>query len=108
MQRRWRSAWLLLVLPLTVALEAPAQQRITTPKEFLGKNIGDDYFLATYDQFMAYWRKMDAESDRMQVVEIGKTAEGRPQLMAIVTAPANFARLSRYKEIARRLALADR
>ena len=43
----------------------------------------------------------------MQVVEIGKTAEGRPQLMAIVTAPENFKKLDRYKEIARRLALAD-
>ena len=37
----------------------------------------------------------------MQVVEIGKTAEGRPQLMAIVTSPENFKKLDRYKEIAR-------
>ena len=41
----------------------------------------------------------------MQVVEIGKTEEGRPQLMAIITAPENFAKLDRYKEIAQQLAL---
>ena len=29
----------------------------------------------------------------MMVQEIGKTAEGRPQLMAIVTSPANHANL---------------
>ncbi len=84
-----------------------AQGKITSPKEFFGHNIGDDYFLATYTQFQAYWKKIDAESNRMVVEEIGKTAEGRPQLMAIITAPENFAKLQRYKEISRKLALAE-
>jgi len=70
-----------------IAAPLAAQGRITTPKEHFGFNIGDDYNLATYTQFMAYWRKIDAESPRMTVEEIGKTAEGRPQLMAIITAP---------------------
>ena len=43
----------------------------------------------------------------MKVVEIGKTAEGRPQLMAIITSPENHKKLDRYKEISRRLALAE-
>ena len=43
----------------------------------------------------------------MKVVEIGKTAEGRPMLMAIVTSPENHAKLARYKEIANRLARAE-
>ena len=33
----------------------------------------------------------------MQVIEIGKTEEGRPHLAAIITAPENFAKLDRYK-----------
>ena len=41
--------------------------------------------LANYKQLTEYWKKLDAESDRMTLAEIGKTAEGRPQLMAIVT-----------------------
>jgi len=82
---------------------ARAQGSITTPKAFLGHNIGDDYFLPTYDQFQAYWKKIDGESNRMQVMEIGKTAEGRPHLAAIITAPENFAKLARYKEISKRL-----
>ena len=103
-----RQAWRALALPfLFVATIAQAQGKITSPKEFFGHNIGDDYWLANYDQFQSYWAKLDAESDRMQVFEIGKTAEGRPQLAAIVTAPANFAKLDRYKEIARKLALAE-
>src|SRR5918995_6839566 len=95
---------------LALALATPpvmAQGRVTTPKEHFGFNIGDDYHLATYTQFMAYWRKIDAESPRMVVEEIGKTAEGRPQLMAIITSPENFRNLARYKQIAQRLALAE-
>src|SRR5438034_1371024 len=43
----------------------------------------------------------------MVLREIGKTAEGRPQLMAIITAPANPKGLARYEDIARRLGLAQ-
>ncbi len=84
-----------------------AQGRVTTPKEQFGHNFGDDYFLANYQQIAAYWRKLDDESDRVVVQEIGKTAEGRPQLMAIVSSPENIKNLARYKDISRRLALAE-
>src|SRR5215207_4156365 len=100
-------------LALAVALVAPALSaqsaapRVTSPKDFFGFNIGDDWKLANYDQFSAYWKKLDGESDRMIVQEIGKTAEGRPQLMAIITSPENFKKLSRYKEIARKLAMGE-
>jgi hypothetical protein len=43
----------------------------------------------------------------MAVREIGRTAEGRPHLMAIVTSPENHRRLERYRDIARTLALAE-
>ena len=92
---------------LLLASAPAAQTRITTPKEFLGFNFGDDYQLANYTQISAYWRKLDQESDRMVLEEIGKTAEGRPHLMAIVTSPENHRKLARYKEISRRLALAE-
>jgi Zinc carboxypeptidase len=92
---------------LTTAAAATAQQAITPPKQHFGFNIGDDYQLATYTQFVEYWQKLDKESERMKVVEIGKTAEGRPQLMAIITSPENHKKLERYKEISRKLALAE-
>ena len=93
-----------LVCALLLAGAAAQAQTITSPKQQFGFNIGDDYQLATYTQFVEYWQKLDKESDRMKVVEIGKTAEGRPQLMAIVTSPENHKKLERYKEISRRLA----
>jgi hypothetical protein len=86
---------------------APCQGHITTPREEFGHDFGDDYFLADYRQLAAYWQKLDGESDRMVLREIGKTAEGRPHLMAIVTSPENHKLLARYQEISRRLSLAE-
>ncbi|HUP88827.1 MAG TPA: M14 metallopeptidase family protein [Longimicrobiales bacterium] len=81
--------------------------QVTSPQQQFGHIIGADYVLPNYKALTEYWRKLDAESDRMIVQSIGKSAEGRDQLMAIVTSPANHARLARYKDIARRLATVD-
>ncbi len=98
-----------LALSLAFAAATPAQnsQRLTTPKEALGFDVGDDYQLANYTQLTAWWKKLAAESDRMKLVEIGKSEEGRPQYMAILTSPENQKKLEHYKEIARKLALAE-
>ena len=44
-----------------------AAQTITNPKQHFGFNIGDDYQLATYTQFVDYWHTIDKQSDRMKV-----------------------------------------
>jgi len=96
-----------ILLSIAVAASAQSAPAVTPPKQHFGFAIGDDYQLATYTQFVAYWQKLDKESDRMKVVEIGKTAEGRPQLMAIITSPENHKKLDRYKEISAKLASAE-
>ncbi|RAK59442.1 peptidase [Phenylobacterium hankyongense] len=88
-----------------IAQTAP---HITTPKEaFGGSEPGDDYFLADYDQATAYWKKLAAESDRMKLVSLGKSVEGRDIWMAIISSPQNLKNLEHYRDIARRLALAN-
>ena len=42
--------------------QAPA---VTTPKEQFGHDIGDDYFLINYTQYVEYLKKLDQQSDRM-------------------------------------------
>ena len=101
------SLFLLAVSTAATAQTAATAPGVTSPKQHFGFNIGDDYQLATYTQFVDYWQKLDKESERIKVVEIGKTAEGRPQLMAIITSPENHKKLERYKEISRKLAQAD-
>jgi hypothetical protein len=97
--------WILaaLVFVGTAAAAAP----VTSPRDALGFNLGDDYQVANYTQLERYWKKLAVESDRMKLVDIGATAEGRRQYMAIVSSPENLKNLDRYKNIARRLALAE-
>ncbi|MEO5509183.1 MAG: M14 metallopeptidase family protein [Longimicrobiales bacterium] len=90
------------VLPTSLQAQA-----VTTPLKEFGHEIGADYTLPNYTQFSAYFEKLARESDRMMLDTIGRTAEGRQQIMAIVTAPQNFAKLDHYRDIARRLASAE-
>ena len=95
------------IVALLAGAPAAAQQDLTSPEEFFGHPIGADYVLPDYTQFSAYWERLAGESPRMTLQSIGMTAEGREQLMAIVTSPENHANLDRYREISRRLALAE-
>src|SRR5688500_1918085 len=90
---------------LAQAAPAAAQQRLTSPQQQFGHAIGADYVLPNYQELVAYWQKLDGESDRMSMVDIGRTAEGRTQVMAIVTSPQNHQRLQRYRDISRTLAM---
>jgi hypothetical protein len=96
-----------LLVPIIAAAALYAQGKITTTKEMFGVSAGDDYVLLNYSQLQQYWNKLAQESPRMKLVDIGKTAEGRPMMMAIITSPENHKKLERYREISRRLALAE-
>ena len=101
------SSVLVLLACFATTTLAVGQSKITSPKEQFGFNMGDDYHLANYTQLVAYWKKLSQESDRMKLVEIGKTAEGRTMYMAILTSPENHRNLEKYRQISRRLALAE-
>src|SRR4030066_2006085 len=95
---------------LALLIPAPGSRsrgRLTSPKEQFGFDIGADYMLVNYTQLLEYWKKLDAESDRRALQTIGTTAEGRTMVMAVVTSAANQKKLARYRDISRRLALAE-
>ena len=87
----FRSA-LLTVSGLAFAMPAWGQNRVTTPEQQFGHEIGADYVLPNYEALHAYWIKLAGESDRMILDTIGFTEEGRPHLQAIITSPENHAR----------------
>src|SRR5215469_12251099 len=94
-------------LAYTAAAALICAQHITAPKDDLGFSPGNDYRLANYTQFERYFKKLAAESDRIKLEDIGQTAEGRHQYMAVITSAENQKKLQHYKDIARRLALAE-
>lgn len=96
-------------LALCLALAASsllAATRVPAPEQVLGFRPGADYKLADYDLLVKYFRALDAASERVRVVEIGPTAEGRTMIAAVITSEANQRRLDRLRQISRSLALA--
>ncbi len=80
--------------------------QIPHPREVLGFEPGEDYRLADYSQMLEYFQRLDRSSPRVSLESVGTSTEGRPMFVAVITSEENFANLGRYREIARRLALA--
>lgn len=92
----------LMLLVLNVNSLA-SEHEISTPAEFLGFEVGADRKLADWKQISSYFTELEKGSDRILLQEIGKSTEGNPFLLAIVSSPQNLKNLSTYREIQSRL-----
>ena len=95
---------LLLSLWLYSAQSAQSQTKIPTPAEVLGFTPGDDRKLASWDQVIDYFQKLDGASDRLTFQTLGQTSMNKPFVMATISTPGNLARLEEFKSIQDQLA----
>jgi hypothetical protein len=77
---------------------------IPAPESVFGFKPGADNKLASYDQTAAYFRALAASSRAIRLFEAGRTTQGRPILFALISDPANLAKIDRFREISRLLA----
>ncbi|HKS04990.1 MAG TPA: M14 metallopeptidase family protein [Gemmatimonadaceae bacterium] len=96
-----------LLVFLCAGAAALGAQGPTSPRQFFGHDIGADYVLPNYTKFLEYFQRLARESDRMELDTIGLSEEGRPQVMAIVSSPANLANKERYRRISEQLSRAE-
>lgn len=80
---------------------------VTAPAQAFKQEPGSDYFLANYDAYEAYLKTVAAQSNRIKLFDIGKSAEGRTMWVAAISSPENLAKLDHYRSIAQRLAKAE-
>ena len=80
---------------------------LPTPESVLGFRPGADYKLATYEDVVGYFQKLDAASDRMTMLTAGTTTQGRTYYLALISSPENLKNIGRLREISRRLAHPD-
>src|SRR5262245_28242427 len=98
-------AGVLLFVAGSVAQTGPsAGKAVPTPESVLGHKPGDDFYLASYDDAREYFRKLAGSSNRIKLINVGKTTRGADWEIAIISSPQNIATLERHKEISRRLA----
>ena len=93
------------LLHTTALLSLSVFAQLPTPESVLGHKPGDDYFLATYDEALDCMKKLDAASDRLTLVKVGVTTQGRDWYVALISTPQNLAQIDRYKSIAAQLAM---
>jgi hypothetical protein len=92
-----------LLLAIAFVRIAPSQT-IPTPESVLGHKPGDDFYLASYDDSRAYFHRLAAASNRIKLINVGKTTRGLDWEIAVISSPQNLANLDANKEISQRLA----
>src|SRR6266567_995571 len=89
---------------LALLIAGPLAGAVPTPKSHFGHEIGADRTVLDWSRVVAYFRELEKSSPRIKVQELGKTAEGRPLIAAIMAAPDTLSRLDRFIDIQKRLA----
>ena len=92
-----------LDVPRAVA-QSPA---LPTPESVLGFRPGADFKLATYEDVVGYFQKLDAASDRMTMLTAGTSTQGRTFHLALISSAENLKNIGRLRQISRRLAHPD-
>jgi hypothetical protein len=77
--------------------DLPASATVPSPTKFLGHIAGAPGELTRTEKIYAYYRALDAASDRVKVETIGKTEEGRDILLVIVGDEASIRDLDRLR-----------
>ncbi len=86
-----------LIVPIVSA-------QITSPEQFLGFKVGADKKLADMVEIVEYFQMLDRQSKRIRVWEIGKTTEGNPFIVAIITSEDNQKNLEKFERYQQLLA----
>jgi len=96
---------LALLLSALTAVAAQAQTSpLPSPEKFFGHVMGADRQLEGWDKLLEYYQTLAKSSNRMKLVELGKTSEGRPYVALFISSPANLARLDSYRQMNAKLA----
>lgn len=89
---------------LIVSFFVSAQQKVPSPAEVIGFTPGDDRKLASWNQVLSYFQKLEDTSPRVKFEAIGKTTMDAPFAYATISSPQNLKDLERYRSINAKLA----
>ncbi|WNB18206.1 M14 metallopeptidase family protein [Marivirga arenosa] len=68
---------------------------IPTPESVIGHQVGEWH--VTHDKLVYYMKALAAASNRITIIESGKTYEDRPQLLLTITHPENHKNIDQIK-----------
>lgn len=87
---------IILALLIGLSVVASAQQKLQSPAEFLGYELGDRF--TRHHRVVEYFRHVADAMPNVDLVSYGETYEHRPLVYAIVASPENFANLEQIRK----------
>jgi zinc carboxypeptidase len=82
----------------------PAATTAPSPRDILGHDIGEPRKLDYYEDLLKYYRALAEKSQRVKIIETGKTEEDRPTVVVLISSESNIARLEANRQNLARLA----
>lgn len=95
-----------IMLATLLIISIAGLSQVPKPADVFGFEPGTDYKLAGYSQMVDYYTRLDKASDRVSMIEIGKSVLGRPMLLLFISTPENLKQLERWRNISEQLARA--
>jgi len=96
----------LFLLTAFMVVNAQAQQKLQSPSEFLGYELGSKF--TRHHRVVEYYKHVAEVLPNVEVFQYGETYEGRPLIYAIATSPENFKNIEQIRlDNLRRAGLAE-
>lgn len=86
-----------LAVLLPIDFSRAQSKAVTTPEEYLKHPLAADFTLPDWNEVRGYYEKLDAESPRVVLEKLGKTAEGHDFCLATISSEANLQNLEALK-----------
>ncbi len=91
--------FLVLIILGLMTQTIEAQDKVTSPEEFFGFQLGSDRKIARWDKIVHYFEVLERESDKIKVMNMGPSTMGHPFLLVIISSDENLANLNRLQKV---------
>ncbi|MFQ5604651.1 MAG: M14 family metallopeptidase [bacterium] len=79
-------------------------QSLKSPQETFGFQMGADKKLINWSQIVNYFQMLNEQSNRIKVIEIGRTTLKKPMIMAVIGSKESIQNLDKYQQIQQQIA----
>ena len=73
--------------------------KVISPEGFFGFQLGSDRNIARWDKIVEYFKKVEKQSDKIRVIDLGPTTMGNPFLLVIISSPDNLKNLEHLRQV---------
>jgi len=74
-------------------------KKVTSPEDFFGHQLGADKKIARWDRIVEYFHRLQKESKKIKVMDMGPSTEGHPFLAVLITSEENMKNLDKIQDI---------